>query len=220
MDYTFEYLPYFIKPELNPQFVGHTINAYDTDGNLAGYIKISYIPSGKFDKDIVEYLKLHGRIHCSWKYDERADLLYHSTWSLLNCVRGLSYAERNDELCKIEAMSVERGAKYIEDNYLDDIKARYQRQWDEDIAYHVNKPKVDFIRVEDNYRGSGLAEQLYIRAAKWMREEFGLPFRFSSLQSDQAKAVMNRMIKQKIIKVRKETFKTPVQTYEFNWIEA
>lgn len=220
MNYTFEYLPYFIEPTLNPQFTGHTIYAYDERGNVAGYIKIFYIPSGKFNKDIVEFLKLHGHLPCSWKYTERADLLYHSAWSLLNCVFGLSYVERNDELRKIEAMSVERGAKYIEDNYLDDIKARYQRQWDDDIAYHVDKPKVDYIRVNDDYRGTGLAEELYIRAAKWMKEEFNLPFRFSTLQSDQAKAVMNRMIKQGMIKIRKEILKTCFGDYSLNWIEV
>lgn len=206
-------------------FTLHKITAFSVaDGREAGYITISYIPSSTgFANSIIGQLNLQGTIS-GYLYDKSYSLdtiLVKSAWSLLNkCA--MSYDEMNRVYEMLKYMSVWKAADYIREHILPEIEQREMKKWQWDIAYHVDKPKVDFIRVHEPYRGSGLAEQLYYRAAKWMKSSFNLPMRFSTLQcDDRPKRVMQRFIDRGM--VEQERFPNiydRTKPYTFNWIKT
>lgn len=94
-------------------------------------------------------------------------------------------------------------------------KEVYQKEWEFFQAYHVDRPRMDFIRVfnehEDriryaevigcdrvrtsrkNYQGVGLGSLLYREAARWMFERYALPLYSSDLMSESASLAWTRL---------------------------
>lgn len=62
--------------------------------------------------------------------------------------------------------------------------------------YHIDKPKIDFMRVFEAYQRKGIAEQMILFAAKWYQENKGLNFYFSNLNNPEKM----EPLKQKMIK--------------------
>lgn len=60
--------------------------------------------------------------------------------------------------------------------------------------YYVNKPIVDFIKVDDEFQRQGIGFALYKEGSNWMREK-GMKLYASSIQSDDAKAAWKAMHK-------------------------
>ncbi len=59
-------------------------------------------------------------------------------------------------------------------------------------SYHVDKPIVDFISVEERFRRQGIGTALYRAGYEWMRRR-GLPFYASTCQSELAKLAWQSM---------------------------
>ena len=204
MKYAFGYLPYHIEPVMIGSFIGHTINAYSVgDGRHAGYIKIAYIPSGTADTDIYEFLCVTGRLSSFGTNDNKVQTIVEGAWNLL-LDSGIGWIEANDAIQYIKKLNQQDAYNFIMKEIMPSIEKKKKREWREFIQYHVDKPRVDFIRVHEGYNGTGLAEQLYYRAGVWMQKQFNLPFRFSTLQCGAAKKVMQRFINHDMVETRKE----------------
>ena len=220
MKFTFGYHPYIDihNPRgLSGQFVCHTLKAISVeDGKEAGYIKISYIPSGIFENSIIPYLCLRGKIYGEWGEESEDELLYHSAWPLISDVT--AWHEANDIHQEIRALGVKEGAQQIRERIMPKIVRKHKKAWEEEIAYHVDSPKVDFVSVHEPYRGQGLAERLYYGAAKWMHNSFGLRMRFSTLQSERAEQIMQRFIDHDMTTTEKITFYG--QEWTLNWLNV
>lgn len=216
MKYVFGYSAY--QDSFSRYFDLHKITAFDiASGKEAGYIKISYIPSStKFAESIIPFLDLKGHIY-NYMWDlpgaTEDSVLVGCAWSLICAAKNMGYQEQNDTLRLIKSLPVKDGADHIRQHIIPVLEKRLQKEWQHDIWYHVDRPKTDFISVEDDFRGTGLAEQLYYRAAKWMHDSFNLPYRFSTLQGDAAKKVMQRFIDNGL--VRTEQY----NDYTFNFID-
>ena len=57
--------------------------------------------------------------------------------------------------------------------------------------------------VYDEFRGQGIGTLLYVAAAQWLAERFGLPLRSSTLQTAQAEAAWKRMASNPDLPIRK-----------------
>ncbi|NJL71073.1 MAG: GNAT family N-acetyltransferase [Candidatus Competibacteraceae bacterium] len=57
------------------------------------------------------------------------------------------------------------------------------------IAWQIDKPYVDFIRVDEDYRRQGIAKAMYLKGADMLAKEFRLPLYASTLQQEHAKLV-------------------------------
>lgn len=221
MQYAFGYQPFTTSKAVDEYsaFALHRITAFDiTSGTRAGYLTITYIPSGSFNKSIIPFLELHGKLYGRRCYKTGIrltddELMVKDSWSLITELP-MPYLEKNDLHKELNELPVNVAAKRIRKEILPQIEKRYKKAWQEDIDYHVNCPRVDFIRVENEFRGTGLAEQLYYRGAKWMKDSFGLPFRFSTLQSEKAQRVMQRFIERKMVT------QTQSGKYTFNWLNT
>jgi len=183
------------------------INAY-VDGKEVGYLKISYVPEEKWHLHAPNlYAFLHRfsgeslfipselfpntdrfeipekRSYDYTTYNEeqlraflqRVVFIFHiAPWS-----KEKEYVEQFDtrrelvnELYRIEQklMKSSKGKRYLQ------MKNQLK-----------NKPMVDFIRVDDDYKRQGIGEALYLEGAKWMKEK-GMQLRSSTLQSPDAVA--------------------------------
>jgi len=217
MKYAFGYSAY--QESFSRYFDLHKITAFDTvNGKEAGYIKISYIPSSsKFTESIIPTLDLSGHIYSHmWDLPGATEdsVLVGSAWNIICIAGNMSYEEQNNTLKLIKGFSIKDGADYIRQHIIPMIEKKMKRQWQHNIDYHVDKPKTDYIHVFDDYRGTGLAEQLHYRAAKWMQDSFNLPYRFSTLQSGAAKKVMQRFIDNDLVRTKK------LNGHTFNYIDV
>lgn len=83
-------------------------------------------------------------------------------------------------------------------------RKKYGRQFKQFLHYYVDKPIVDYIRVEPEYRRQGIGTALYRAAQKWLHDR-GMKLYASGLQSDEAKAAWKNMRKQWPVKAERGT---------------
>lgn len=175
----------------NRGWIVHRFNAY-INGHPAGYLKVSYIPHERFkeyynhfadyasriegkgyvdtfdkkgfkDLSLIDQIKTLARIDRSWpSYDSRHDLNSMSNEELLNAKNELTNIIKND--------------------YPEVIKLYKQF-----ANYHVDKPLVDYINVEPNFRRQRIAAALYEYAAKWLAKR-GMKLYASGIQTEAAQA--------------------------------
>ena len=143
-----------------------------------GLLKIAYIPREKFDRDfqsIFDYVYKQRGVSGlrNWRTDpkEAVELGFHSM--------GHFNYKTND---------VDGDMKKLEDL----LQRKYGDEFMEFEFFHVDKPSVDYIKVNDNWQRLGIATLLYQEGTKWMWEH-GMHLHASGLQSDQAKAAWNKM---------------------------
>lgn len=156
-------------------------------GEEVGYLKISYIPRERFEQfypDVFHYLKrIEGKSLIS--ADEHRHYSEWSTGELREALYRLSGYERgwNENLPR-DRNTLLKLAQQAEH--------RYEKKFREFEAFHVDRPYVDFIRVDREWMRKGLGMALYEAGAKWMAHK-GLRLYASGLQSDEAKAVWNQL---------------------------
>lgn len=180
-------------------WVVHKIEAL-VDGVPAGYIKISFIPKENMDREfptIIQYIdkmegknlmlpksSIPGKTHRS---DGFGALTLPEQALCLDALNDYRLSERNlpeyqaktpQELKQI----IKRSMKFIDQRFGDGYR-RFR-------AFHTDKPLVDFIRVDDNFRRQRVGIALYSKAAMWLSSK-GLKLYASGIQSDEAKASWN-----------------------------
>lgn len=171
----------------------HEVDAF-INGKNVGYVKISYVPKERAP-DIFEFSKIAGQHSIAKAYkskDERKLAIEISRYFDMSVINNLHSWEKGtwedkwsssppppDDMEKWWGDTIEKMKKV----YVDRTRQFYK----DFIRYWVDKPLIDFINVEKEYRRKGIAVILYLAAAKWMNMN-GLRLYASGTQSDSAKA--------------------------------
>jgi len=155
-----------------------------------GYLKISYISSenfSKFYRDILDYINnIKG-----WCLSERdgdvmeyvKSILRHADMNTSNQM----YRDKYDS-----NKYTKEWAKNKLDELIKVLSKKYKAEFEEFKNYFIDKPLVDYIKVETKYRGMGIGYGLYVAGAKWMAEK-NMALYASNLQSSYAKKSWARM---------------------------
>ncbi|MFA6233494.1 MAG: DUF5661 family protein [Bacteroidota bacterium] len=170
------------SPENNRGWVVHLIEAF-VDGKEVGYLKISYIPKAYFGsmyKSIWHYSAWiqgwGGDIIKFWEAGDIDNLLRLATVYFYGYWKDFSDMPQAEKVKEL---------KSIEKKLLPDFQ-KFQ-QWT------VDKPIVDYIRVDETWRRQGIATALYTFGAKWLAQTKHLPLHASTLQQPGAAKAWDRM---------------------------
>lgn len=210
---------------LNRGWVVHLIEAY-VNGEEAGYIKISYIPKENFEKEyptIIHYVdKIHGnrlwppkdrfekKVPKGARYPHWSDHL--NKMDLVTQVLSIApmaYANmfhRREEWYSPEKVKELEGKtepelKKIKNDLIKVLEKEHGEAFRGFAKFHVDKPIVDYISVEKDFRRKGIATALYLKAAKWLAGK-GMKLHASGIQSKAAQKTWDRMKKDKNINIK------------------
>lgn len=166
------------------------LDAY-LDGKEVGYLKMSCIPRDRFKRyypTIFNYMaQIQG--NCVLPYEQRASLytdlsdlqLKKLLWASQHWAPSEPDGTREELLGMAQAREKEL------------LKGRVGKLFKEFKTFHVGKPIVDYIRVEDAYRRKGVGTALYLEGARWMAEQ-GLGLYRSGVQTAEAFAAWESLI--------------------------
>lgn len=184
----------------NSQWIVHKITPL-INGKEAGYLKISYVPKERMKKHfptllnfgLAQYFPI-GKDHTHWKnltQEEKAKLLIyvilshksprHKDWDI-----GWSDQSRISDMTEDELdayLSMAADPKF---------NKNLKQRWDEFVKFHVDKPKVDFIRVNDSFQRQHVALALYQKGATLLAKK-GLLLHASGLQQPEAAMAWKKM---------------------------
>jgi len=171
------------------------------NGKEAGYLKISYIPKERFDArypSMVNYiLKQYiprELVGTHWRNmpDEVKKTLV--TYTILGryVPRTQGWDLAWSDQSKIKDMDSETLDHYLE--MVDDPKLNKNnaQEFQKFKKFHVDKPLVDYIRVNEDFQRQRIALAMYQEAAKWLDKQ-GLLLHASGLQQPAAKAAWEKM---------------------------
>lgn len=172
------------------------------DGKEVGYLNMSYIPRARFmaryTAGVLSYCDLMeghclfdrsegrgGKSHDIASFDDETLRLFvrRAAWTFLH--RDFSMG---DELAAMDRSAMLALVSTITER----ATLLHQNKFDAFRRFHVDKPLVDFIRVDDELQGRGIGLALYAEGAKWMAEK-RMQLRSSSLQSTGAPAAWRKM---------------------------
>lgn len=165
------------------------------DEKEVGYLKISYIPKERFERQyrsIFDYLyKIEGKHLLPRGVDPKkvtAAELRPYLFALQYEAEGWAdgdWQKANERWTDQEVMTYFYEVERV-------IYKHNEKRFKEFREFHVDKPLVDFIRVQPEYQRKGVASLLYKLGAKWMASR-GMKLFASGLQSDQAKAAWSKL---------------------------
>lgn len=196
-----------IEGNENRGWIVHEIKPF-VDGKSAGYIKISYIPRERFEEFYPTIFNFISQISGSLllPIDDR-----HLHWQTLDTENLRKFVQNvywlilhedysTDEIFK--SLPREDLIKMVEDS-MDAVNKKYGQKFKEFEAYHVDKPIVDYIRVEEEFQRKHIALSLYWTAAKWLKKQ-GLKLHASSLQSPEAELAWKKLKDNNFVKIDKK----------------
>jgi GNAT superfamily N-acetyltransferase len=201
---TFEYFN-DIEGDNNRGWQVDQIKAF-VDGQEVGYLKLSYIPRERFNryypsifnwlsqmegKHILPFNKQHLDPFKHLDAGEIKRALHNALYYYVK-LEGLRYNEveslPDSELLlwlrKAEGAAHTQSGDKFEDFY----------------AYYVNRPLVDYIHVNKDFRQRGIGTALYIAGAKWMAQK-GMQMYASTLQQPEAAAAWKKMQERGWVKI-------------------
>jgi len=176
------------------------ITAY-IDGIEVGYLKLSYIPNKRFHDhypNIFAWLqKISGNYLISRDFvgfgserrgGEEFEYEKYSEEHKRKFVEILAFVFRlGREGTYVKQFKTDRellqAIRDIEEKFLSGSKGVQFKRFKNDF---VDKPVVDFIRVNEDFQRKRIAEALYVAGSKWMKEK-GMKLYASGTQSDSAK---------------------------------
>lgn len=179
-------------------------------GEEVGYINATYIPSETWrerytgDWGLVLWLSdfkgLCGATEHEKIYDEEGDIAYvkknlHKDFEKTVKVLSKRFDSYGDWLSSedVEEMA-DKELEMALDYYTDKIEEKCGDQHNLSRRFHVDKPRVQFIRVAKAYRRNGYGTALYKRMTKELHRRFGFSLCDGGIQRDQAKAVWEKLI--------------------------
>lgn len=175
------------------------------DGKQAGYLKIENIPRKNFEHyypSILNYLKeIKGLCVLPYGYEtKRVDeipILELRKNVVYAAMSGYDYVsgEEQKRLSDLTWDQVMEFYKKLEH----DMKKKHGTEFRHFETYHVDKPFVSYIHVNDDMRRQGIGTALYRAGYEWMKSR-GLRFYASRTQSDLAQAAWKKMRKEYPIK--------------------
>lgn len=170
------------------------------DGQKIGYIKIEYIPKENWDKAYPTILDFIAR---------KAGKVALQDLDKEPKIKQLERLYLSLNWRFSESSIKDRSIDELIDNALAALERRYLEDYHETEFFHVDKPFVAFIDVNEEWRREGIGTALYIEATKWMKER-GLLFRGSGIQSPEAQATWKHMKKKMHYKKEPATMYIPM----------
>lgn len=191
-----------IEGDRNRGWTVDQIDAY-LNGEKVGYLKLSYIPHERFKRyypGILNWLSQIGGHH-TLPYDYKdspwqgipTNELRKSIFSLAQTCR-IDWNTCNKLSTEAKTMNdieIRNLVRELENKLWEDKGWQFRRF----KQYYVDKPIVDYIRVEEPYKRQGIGTALYRAGHEWMKSK-GMKMYASSTQSDEAKATWKAMRKQ------------------------
>ena len=157
---------------LNKGWILHKITAI-VDGEEAGYIKISYIPSDRLVShypSVWHFMGLRGWSEFDPKYSKFiSGTALDDRRAMLKAIR----RRQGDYNVKLEDIPMSLD---VVNSEIDKRAKRYFKKFEKFKQFHVDKPLVDYIYVEETWRRKGVALALYKFAARWLATRFGQSF--------------------------------------------
>jgi GNAT superfamily N-acetyltransferase len=168
---------------------------------LVGYLKLGYIPADRFKehfKDgILSYLSsIKGQVFIprshheqalpeisSLEQDELVRYVMNLYWSVLHKDFSMDAEFKNKSRSELLRMVTEALVQIPKKTYQD---------FESFKDFHINKPVVDYIFVDEKFRRQGIATMLYTIGSRWMAEK-GMMLHASSLQQAEAAAAWSKM---------------------------
>lgn len=168
------------------------------DGEEVGYINATYVPSEVWRERYTGdwgLLRWGSDFHgwCGF-LDPLADDEF---YPLSSVVRSLAKKtmRRSEHLTKEEVQ--EMSESELEERfefYIEKLHDEFDDQREETKQFHVDKPRVEFIRVARGYRRNGYGTALYRRMTEELGRRYGLSLYASQLQRDCASAAWEKLI--------------------------
>lgn len=200
--------------DLNRGFIAHRINAH-VNGEMAGYLVISYIPQARFDAHYPEpftalnyQAKMAGWGLGLMPFGSEGPKIIQDVPDLNRVLETATWMLYHREDKTIQEMSREEVWDRLValDDELRSLKSKALLSF---IEHNVDKPKVDFIRVleagdryesirgqvhhsKHDYRRLGIGTLLYKAGALWMAEN-GLALYASTMQQPEAQLAWEKM---------------------------
>ena len=149
------------------------------DGKNIGHLSINYIPQSKFNahyKDILKFIVVqHGA-------DELGDAIKSGdTKQLIVKMANLTGTSHDLDVKSNHDLEWWKN-KYF--TILKKLESRYNKEFKRFKEYWVDKPMVDYIKVDGKYQNGGVGFGLYIAGALWMAEKrFSLRSGYSQSES-------------------------------------
>lgn len=183
-----------VSPE-NRGWVDDRVVAY-SDGMEVGYIKTSYIPLANFQKFYPTIFNWMDQIagHCIFDSDKE-----HYHWRELNnigkrqLIKNL-WSRANHEMGCLQTLS-EQAPDYELNGIISELESYFDKQYSGDFSqfksYHIDRPHVAFIKVDEGYRLKGVAKKLYYEASKYLDQK-QLLLHASTLQTDGPKVFWDK----------------------------
>jgi hypothetical protein len=203
-----------IDDGIQDSWVVHLVEAHTANGP-AGYLKISFIPQTAMDRwypDAFTWQARHGGSGWDWilrDFIDKAD----SEWSRAEVILALKtcdhwpYFYQSPEWKEQCEKTSDAQLRATWQERRQDLSTEYERAYQEFFDHHLDRPKIDYIRVYDEYdkrpyyRGKrrerkrplgvnsqhlGIGTVMYETGALWMHKQ-GLRLYASGLQSESAK---------------------------------
>lgn len=167
------------------------LNAQHGDQGI-GFLRISYVPKERVQDwdDIYAFLSDRKHEHCTRFHQATHEQLAQMLTNVQSSAQGWGKGEASKWIEKSREEIIE-GLELFRPFY----DKKYGLKRDTFIDFHVDKPLVDYIKVEDNFRGKLLSKRLYEEGARWMAER-GFHLHASGAQTPEALRAWNSMERQ------------------------
>jgi GNAT superfamily N-acetyltransferase len=169
----------------NRGFQVDKMSAFLDDAEV-GYLKVEYVSLKRFQHfvpTVFHYLNSFSGWHLKCQPGVKPDLSDETFWfNIAMYSRCVSWHEANGP-----APPLERRLMHIKE-----VAKSRQREYRLFKHWHVDKPKVAYIRVADAMRRRGIGTDLYVATAKQLAT-MGYPLYASTLQQEEAKRVWEYM---------------------------
>lgn len=171
------------------------IDAY-VDGEKVGFIKVSYIPHERWVKNypsIFNYMaEINGKRYL-FPF-KKTDIHYErlTDEEQRNLLKRLKNDQRYGSDKDVEQLTNREVLQSLRDIEQKLLNGQQGVQFKQFKNFHKDKPLVDYIKVDEQWRRQGIGEALYQAAALWMKQK-GMKLYASGLQSDEAKASWDKL---------------------------
>lgn len=157
------------------------------DNAVVGYIKLGYVPKIEWEKRFANNILNYANKFKGWCFD-------------LETLQGIqSYC-----------YPWNYNGKITREDVIEKAWNKFQHSFKNDFQYHVDKPLVDYIEVNDKHKRQGIGTSLYIEAAKWCASH-NMVLHASSIQSHEAQQVWRYLATKKECKINEKLTRKTLQ---------
>lgn len=198
-----------VEPE-NRGWVVHRLNAL-LDQQFVGYLKAAYIPQenlARFYPEPYEVVAFASQVKgIGYRVLERFQA---GEWqAVAESLNGHVHIPSFPDYFKTnyyKSVSAEQWEAAAREG-LQAVEGRFRDEYKKFVRFHVNRPMVAYIHVEEEMRGSGIATLLYQEMAILLHTRYGLRLYASGLQQDAAKAAWDKMAETLPVRTERSPYK-------------